>query len=170
MGVSGSGKTTIASMLAHRLDFIFQDADWFHPQSNIDKMRNGMALTDADRRPWLRAIASWIEQARRSGLQTVIACSALKRSYRDILVCNHSDVVIVYLKGDRDLIARRLMLRAGHFMPPTLLDSQFSALEEPSPDEKPIVVSIDAPLRQIVDQILVELRLHRGRAQTLSRG
>jgi gluconokinase len=157
MGVSGSGKSTIASMLAHRLHWIYEDADWFHPKSNIEKMHAGEPLTDEDRWPWLHAIAAWIDATRHIGNHGVIACSALKRAYRDILVGERPDVQIVFLKGDRELIARRLAARDGHFMPPSLLDSQYAALEEPQADERPIVVSIVPHPREIVENIVREL-------------
>jgi len=111
MGVSGSGKSTIASMLAHRLHWIYEDGDWFHPKSNIEKMHHGEPLNDADRWPWLRAIADWIDASRRDGRHAIVACSALKRAYRDVLVGDRRDVRIIFLKGDRDLIARRIAAR-----------------------------------------------------------
>jgi gluconokinase len=157
MGVSGSGKSTIAAMLAHRLHWVYEDADWLHPQSNIDKMRHGEPLTDADRWPWLKAIAAWIDQTRLAGRHGIVACSALKRAYRDILIGERGDVGLVFLKGDRDLIARRMAARDDHFMPTSLLDSQFAALEEPTADEHPIVVSIAPHPRQIVDAIVQKL-------------
>ncbi len=157
MGVSGSGKTTIGTLLAGRLHWDYEDADWFHPVANIDKMHRGIALTDEDRLPWLRAIAAWIEETRRAGGHGVVSCSALKRRYRDILVANCPDVRLVYLKGDATLIARRMAARHEHFMPVSLLQSQFDALEEPGPDERPIVVAIDLPPRQIVTRIIEEL-------------
>jgi len=157
MGVSGCGKSTIASMLAHRLNWIYEDGDWFHPQSNVRKMHAGEPLTDEDRWPWLHGIAAWIDATRRVGNHGTVACSALKRAYRDILVGERRDVRIVYLKGARDLIARRLAARDGHFMPPSLLDSQFAALEEPRPDEHPIVVSIVPHPREIVEEIVKRL-------------
>ncbi|HZR68451.1 MAG TPA: gluconokinase [Burkholderiales bacterium] len=157
MGVSGSGKTTIGTLLAGRLHWDYEDADWFHPPANIDKMHGGIALTDEDRWPWLRAIAAWIEQTRTAGGHGVVACSALKRRYRDILVANRADVRLVYLKGDATLIARRIATRHEHFMPASLLASQFDALEEPGPDEHPIVVPIDLPPREIVTRIIEEL-------------
>src|SRR5262249_53368805 len=161
MGVSGSGKTTIAAMLAHRLHWIYEDADWFHPQSNIDKMHGGQPLTDEDRWPWLNGIAAWIDATRRAGNHGVIACSALKRAYRDILVGARRDAALVYLKGDRARIARRLAARDGHFMPAALLDSQLAALEEPGADEHPIVVSIVPHPREIVETMVASLKKPR---------
>jgi carbohydrate kinase (thermoresistant glucokinase family) len=166
MGVSGSGKSTIASMLAHRLHWIYEDGDWLHPKSNVEKMHHGEPLNDADRWPWLHAIADWIDTTRQSGERGVVACSALKRAYREILVGERSDVRLVYLKGDRDLIARRVAARSDHFMPPELLDSQFAALEEPQADEHPIVVSIAPHPREIVENIVREL----GIGETASAG
>jgi len=156
MGVSGCGKSTIAAMLAQRMHWIYEDADWFHPRSNIEKMHGGEPLTDEDRWPWLHAIAAWIDATRRIRNHGVIACSALKRSYRDILVGERRDVRLVFLKGDRDLIARRLAARDGHFMPASLLDSQFKALEEPRAEEHPIVASIVPHPREIVERIARE--------------
>ena len=157
MGVTGSGKTTIAALLAGRLHWDFEDGDWFHPAANIDKMHSGTPLNDEDRRPWLQAIAAWIDQTRAAGGHGVVACSALKRRYRDVLIGARADVRLVYLKGDEALIARRIAARHGHFMPTALLHSQFEALEEPRPDEKPIVVSIDARPGDIVARIAAEL-------------
>src|SRR6202163_2978840 len=154
MGVSGSGKSTVPSMVANRLHWTYEDGDWFHPEANVEKMHHGEPLTDQDRWPWLRAIAAWIDNTRKAGNHGVVACSALKRAYRDILVGERPDVQIVFLKGDRELIARRLAARDGHFMPPSLLDSQFAALEEPQADERPIVVSIVPHPREIVENIV----------------
>jgi gluconokinase len=159
MGVSGCGKSTIAAMLAQQLHWTYEDGDWFHPKSNIEKMHGGEPLTDEDRWPWLHAIAAWIDATRRIGNHGVIACSALKRAYRDILIGDRRDVRLVYLKGDRELIARRLALRNGHFMPPALLASQFQALEEPRADERPIVISIVPHPREIIAQIVQALGL-----------
>src|SRR4029077_2024347 len=111
-----------------------------HPRPNIEKMHAGEPLTDEDRWPWLHGIAAWIDATRRAGNHGTVACSALKRAYRDVLIGERRDVGIVYLKGARELIARRLAAREGHFMPPSLLDSQFAPLEEPQPDEHPLVV------------------------------
>jgi 6-phosphogluconolactonase len=170
MGVSGSGKSTIAAMLALRLGWIYEDADWFHPPSNIEKMHAGQALTDDDRWPWLQGIAAWIKATRDAGGHGAIACSALKRAYRDLLVAGRDDVRIVYLKGDRDLIARRVSLRHGHFMPASLIDSQFAALEEPGGDEHPIVVPIDASPRKIVEAIVGQLGIGAGSTAKASLG
>lgn len=158
MGVSGSGKTTIAEALAKDLGFAWEDGDTYHPKSNVAKMRSGMSLTDEDRWPWLCAIARAIDHKAAVGTPVVIACSALKRAYRDILVHGRNDVRIVYLKGSRDLIANRLALRTHHFMPASLLDSQFATIEEPLPEEHIITVDIDATVDEIVMQITHELR------------
>ena len=157
MGVSGSGKSTIAQSLAKRLDWIFEDGDRFHPASNVAKMRAGGALTDEDRWPWLQAIADEIDRVCRAGGHVVIACSALKRAYRDLLVHGRADVRMVFLKGTQALIADRLAQRKGHFMPAGLLDSQFKTLEPPKADENPVTVSIDAPVDAIVDDVLGQL-------------
>ena len=159
MGVSGSGKSTVGALLARHLGWEFEDADWFHPASNIDKMHAGIPLTDEDRWPWLAAIAAWIDQTRHSGRHGVIACSALKRRYRDVLIGDRIDVRLIYLKGDETLIARRIATRHEHFMPRGLLHSQFEALEEPGPDENPVIVSIEPEPREIVAQILSLLHL-----------
>jgi gluconokinase len=159
MGVSGSGKSTIGSLLARRLHWEFEDADWLHPASNVDKMHNGIPLTDEDRGPWLEAVATWIDNARRAGEHAVVACSALKRRYRCILIGDRTNVRLVYLKGDETLIARRIATRHEHFMPRSLLHSQFEALEEPGPDEAPITVSIEPQPREVVAQILSALAM-----------
>jgi gluconokinase len=154
MGVSGSGKSTIGTLLARTLQWEFGDADSFHPPANVDKMQKGIPLTDEDRRPWLRAIAAWVDKTRSAGACGVVGCSALKRRYRDILIGERRDVRLVYLKGSEELIARRMAMRHGHFMPPSLLSSQFAALEEPGPDERPIIVSIEPQPVAIVAEIL----------------
>jgi gluconokinase len=120
-------------------------------------MHAGKPLTDEDRWPWLRAIAEFIERTQKAGQHAVIACSALKRAYRNILIGSRREVRLVYLKGERELIARRMTLRHGHFMPPLLLESQFATLEEPDAKEDAIVVSIDARPREIVESIVAKL-------------
>lgn len=159
MGVSGSGKTTISQALAARTGFAERDGDDYHSAANIEKMKAGIPLTDDDRLPWLHAIAEAINNYANSNTPVIIACSALKRSYRDILVHGRKDVRIVYLKGPADLIAQRLTQRGGHFMPPKLLDSQIDALEPPQPDEHILTVDIDAPVERIVDDIITTLHL-----------
>jgi gluconokinase len=159
MGVSGSGKSTIADALARRTGMTYRDGDDFHPAANIAKMHAGTPLTDSDRKPWLAAIAAAIDQAATTGTQLVIACSALKRAYRDVLIHGRGDVGFVYLKGSRALIAERLKARHGHFMPAALLDSQFTTLEEPGSDEPAFTVSIDAGVEAIVDTIVARLGL-----------
>jgi carbohydrate kinase (thermoresistant glucokinase family) len=162
MGVSGSGKTTIAALLAGRLHWDFEDGDDLHPPANVAKMHAGIALTDEDRWPWLRAVAAWIDATRAAGRHGVIVCSALKRSYRAIIIGEREDVRLVYLKGDRDLIASRLAARHGHFMPAGLLESQLGTLEEPGPEERPVITPIDARPPEIVDAILNALGLASG--------
>ncbi len=159
MGVSGSGKTTIAVLLAELLGWELADADDFHSAASLEKMRNGIALTDVDRWPWLYAIAAWIDEVRRTGRRGIVTCSALKRSYRRILIGKRQGVRLVYLKGDRQLIAQRLSKRRGHFMPAALLQSQFDTLEEPGPEENPIIVSVAAQPTAIVERIRAELRV-----------
>jgi carbohydrate kinase (thermoresistant glucokinase family) len=168
MGVSGSGKSTIGTLLAGRLQWEFQDGDWFHPAANVDKMHKGIPLTDEDRWPWLASIAAWIDQTREAGRHAVIACSVLKRRYRAAVIGKRADVRLVYLKGDEELIARRLATRHEHFMPPSLLHSQFVALEEPAPEEDPIIVSIAPRPNEIVAQILSALEAGEGTGAALS--
>ena len=158
MGVSGSGKTTIADGVAQRLGWKLLEGDKFHPPVNVEKMSHGIPLTDEDRWPWLHAIAAAIDDWRTRGISGVVACSALKRSYRDILIGDRPDVILVYLQGSRDLIAERLAARKHHYMPSSLLGSQFDTLEEPGPDERPIVESIEPPPEQIVENILRDLQ------------
>ena len=168
MGVSGSGKSTIGSQLALALRWDFEDGDWFHPARNIDKMHAGIPLTDEDRAPWLIAIADFVDQARLTRAHVVIACSALRRRYRAVIIGNRPDVRLVYLKGDLDLISRRVATRHEHFMPASLLKSQFEALEEPGPDENPVVVSIAPRPREIVAQILADLQAERRDGDALA--
>ena len=157
MGVSGSGKSTIASRLAERLGWTFEDGDRFHPPSNVAKMSAGHPLTDEDRWPWLQAISDEIDRVCRASEHAVIACSALKRAYRDLLVHGRADVRIVFLKGTEALITDRLARRKGHFMPAGLLDSQFKTLQPPEPEERAITVSIDAAVETVVEDIVRQL-------------
>jgi len=157
MGVSGSGKTTVASLLAERLGCAFQDGDDLHPRENVEKMKSGTPLTDADRLPWLQAIARRIDVWRETGEAGVVTCSALKRSYRDIVLGDRRDVALVYLKGPQALIHGRLTARTSHFMPVGLLESQFVTLQEPAEDERPIVVDIGSEPARIAGEILRRL-------------
>jgi carbohydrate kinase (thermoresistant glucokinase family) len=157
MGVSGSGKTTIARGVAAAKGWTLVEGDSFHPPANVAKMAAGTPLTDADRWPWLHAIAAAIDADRARGENAVVACSALRRAYRDILIGDRPDVRLVYLQGSRELIGERMRARQGHFMPPALLDSQFQTLEEPGRDENPITVGIGGTPDEIVRAILERL-------------
>jgi gluconokinase len=147
MGVAGSGKTTIGRELSAELGWKFYDADDFHPPANVERMTRGIALTDADRLPWLETLRELIRACLESGERAVLACSALKETYREYLLLDER-VKLVYLKGDFKLIQERLAGRAGHFMKPEMLDGQFAALEEPGAEE--LHVNIDATPQQIV--------------------
>ncbi|MGW9328525.1 gluconokinase [Bosea sp. NPDC055594] len=159
MGVASSGKTSLGERLAERLGWSFRDADSFHPPENVAKMSSGTPLTDEDRKPWLAAIAAWIDDLRTNGGNGIVTCSALKRAYREVIVGDRPDVTLVYLRGSRELIGQRMAARQHHFMPPALLDSQFATLEEPGADEKPLVVQVEASKEAIVAQVVRELRL-----------
>ncbi|HET9384111.1 MAG TPA: gluconokinase [Gemmatimonadales bacterium] len=154
MGVAGSGKTTIGARLAHALEISFVEGDDLHPSANVERMAQGIPLTDEDRLPWLLAIAERLRESVAAGRGVVVTCSALKRSYRDLLRSKGAaDTRFVYLSGDRDVIAERLRQRRGHFMPPALLASQFAALEEPASDEQAWVCDV----RQSPDTIVAAL-------------
>jgi len=154
MGVAGSGKTTIGRMLAESIGWEFHDADDLHPEANKRKMHSGMALTDDDRAPWLLAIRNLIQSIISSGKNAVVACSALKQSYRDAIVVDPNLVKIIFLKGSPELIASRIQNRIGHFMNPALLQSQFDTLEEP---RDAIILDIDATPEEIVRTIRAQL-------------
>ncbi|MBW4629208.1 MAG: gluconokinase [Brasilonema octagenarum HA4186-MV1] len=154
MGVSGSGKSSIGQLLADSLDWEFSDADAFHSPENIEKMRHGIPLNDLDRVPWLLALQQAIQQWLQENKNMVLACSALKASYRQVLVLDEKRVIVVYLKGSFELIQKRLQQRHGHFMGEKLLKSQFDALEEPS---GAVTVDISEPLEVIVQNIRVSL-------------
>lgn len=159
MGVSGSGKSTVAGILAGRLGWPFEEGDALHPQSNIEKMMAGQPLTDTDRRHWLETIAAWIERRLDAGENGLITCSALKRSYRDVVNRRGSGVVFVFLHGSEATVAPRLAARQGHFMPSSLLDSQLADLEDPQPDEPHIKVHVGPPPGDIAEVIVRELGL-----------
>lgn len=157
MGVSGSGKSTVAGMLAGRLGWDLAEGDDMHPPANVAKMSAGHPLDDEDRWPWLEAIAEWIRAHTEAGKPGIVTCSALKRSYRDVLRGDH--VVFVHLAGTRDQIARRLATRHGHFMPASLLDSQFATLESPGEDERALTVNATESPAQEAEEIIDRLRL-----------
>jgi gluconokinase len=158
MGVSGCGKSTIAALIAQRLGWPMIEGDDLHPPANIAKMTQGVPLSDDDRRPWLEAIAGRIDAWRQAGQQGVVTCSSLRHAYRAILRAGHEDVRFVFLKGSYDLLLARVQKRERHFMPASLLQSQFATLEEPGADEA-IIVPIDQPAAGIVADTLVQLHL-----------
>jgi carbohydrate kinase (thermoresistant glucokinase family) len=153
-GVSGVGKSTVAAEAAARLGWAYQEGDDLHPPANIAKMSAGVPLSDADRSPWLAAVAAWIDGRRTAGASGIITCSALKRAYREALVVGRPDVRLVHLRGGKSLVAARLAARSGHFMPAGLLQSQFEALEEPTLDERAIVADAAATVEHIVTEIV----------------
>src|SRR4051812_35702285 len=157
MGVSGSGKTTVAELLVHELGWPFQEGDALHPRENIRKMSSGHPLNDEDRAPWLNKVADWVGSRLDAGQNGIITCSCLKRAYRDLVNRRGTGVVFVYLAGSQEAIAERLQRRKGHFMPPALLTSQFSDLEEPTVEEPAIRVDIgqssDVAAQHIVEQL-----------------
>jgi gluconokinase len=154
MGVTGAGKTTVGDLLARKIGWRFYDADDLHPTANKEKMRHGIPLTDEDRLPWLNAVRALIEQCLSEGTNAVIACSALRQSYRDILQVDPAKVKFVYLKGSRALIEHRLAQRTGHFMNKDLLQSQFDTLEEPA---DAITVDVSGDPDSVVNLIRVRL-------------
>ncbi|MFE2878146.1 gluconokinase [Streptomyces roseus] len=156
MGVAGTGKTTVGRLLADELGLPYVEGDAFHPAANVAKMSAGIPLDDADRWPWLDAIAAWLG-ARPAGQGAVLASSALKRAYRDRLRSAAPDAVFVHLAGDRALIERRMARRTGHFMPTTLLDSQFAALEPLQEDEPGVVVNVCGSPEEITERALAAL-------------
>ncbi len=172
MGVSGSGKTTVSALLAAALGCQLQEGDDLHPAANVEKMHRGAPLTDADRMPWLRKIAEEIDSWRARGESGVLTCSALKRFYRDTIIGDRPGVMLVYLKGSYDLVRRRMTARDGHFMPVALLDSQFATLQEPTPDEHPIIVDAGGRPAGIAAGIVHRLEERQGsgsRNETTSR-
>lgn len=154
MGVSGSGKTVIGSRFARALGVDFVEGDTYHPPANIEKMAAGIPLTDDDRQGWLHAIGQRVRSASAAGSCVVVSCSALKRSYRDTIRAEAGPVQFIFLRGAADLIGPRLEARKGHFMPPSLLDSQLSTLEEPLPEEGVWVTNISLSPQEIVDSLV----------------
>lgn len=158
MGVSASGKTTISNQLGAALDCHVLDADDLHPAANVEKMRAGISLNDADRAPWLQKVADWIAEQRASQHRVVVSCSALKRRYRDVLRQADPDMVFVWLDVDRPTLEKRIGHRAGHFMPASLLDDQLATLEPPAPDERAVRVVPKGAVEDTIAQIIAQLR------------
>jgi carbohydrate kinase (thermoresistant glucokinase family) len=156
MGVSGSGKSTVALELHRVLGWPFQEGDDLHPPSNVEKMRSGHSLDDADRLPWLRAVAGWIDERLAAHEPCIITCSNLKRAYRQITIGNRQGVRLVFLKGGHAIHAR-ILQRQHRYMPPTLLRSQFETLEEPGEDEHPVVVTVHGSIAETVTELLRRL-------------
>jgi gluconokinase len=154
MGVSGSGKSSIALELQRLLGWKFQEGDDLHPPANVEKMRSGRPLTDEDRWPWLARVARWIDDRLGAGEPGIITCSNLRRAYRRVTIGDRSGVMLVYLRGDEKQITARLAQRHHLYMPASLLHSQFEALEEPSAEERPIVVSIEATITEATIDVL----------------
>ena len=164
MGVSGSGKSTVAGVLAGRLGWDLAEGDDLHPEANVAKMHSGQPLTDEDRWPWLELIAGWIRSRTEAGEPGIITCSALKKRYRDVL--RGENVVFVFLQGSKDRISDRLASRHGHFMPSSLLESQFEALEEPTGDENHISLCVSASPAEEAQEVIERLELvAKGAAQ-----
>jgi gluconokinase len=159
MGVSGCGKTSVAAILSGRLGWAFEEGDSLHPPANVEKMKSGHPLTDADRAPWLARVADWVDERLDAGENGIVTCSALKRSYRSLIARRGRGVLFVYLAGSRETIAARLASRMGHYMPASLLASQFADLEEPTADEPAIRVDIGPPPADIAQTIVDRLAL-----------
>jgi gluconokinase len=170
MGVSGSGKSTVAAGLVDRLGWEFAEGDDFHPRGNVEKMRNGVPLDDDDRRPWLRTLAAWIGEHEQAGASVVVTCSALKRSYRDILRDGHPSVWFAHVTADGDLIRERMERRTGHYMPSSLLDSQLATLEPLQEDEPGASISGAGDPAGVVTGLLDALRQERGPGASPQRG
>ncbi|MFS4504929.1 gluconokinase [Clavibacter sp. Sh2141] len=166
MGISGSGKTTIATHLTEVLGWTFAEADEFHPAANIEKMTAGTPLTDADRWPWLEAMRDWMTGEAGAGRSTVVTCSALKRSYRDLLRGADGDVSFVHLSGDPDLIRERMKSRSGHFMPASLLPTQISTLEPLQDDEPGLAIENVGTPDEVTARITRELSLETDADRT----
>lgn len=161
MGVSGAGKSTVAAELVARLGWPLMEGDTLHPEANIAKMRAGRPLNDADRQPWLERLAAWIDGQRARKQPGIITFSALTRSYRWYVIGERPEVRLIYLRGGRDLIARRVAGRHGHYMPASLLQSQFDILEEPEPDENPLIVDPGPAAAEIAGEIVRRLGINQ---------
>jgi gluconokinase len=154
MGITGSGKSTVGAMLARALGVDFVEGDDYHPPENVQRMASGIPLTDEDRASWLSALATRIREAHDAGTGLVVTCSALKRSYRDVLRAAAPELRFVFLNGTRALVSERLAKRSGHFMPASLLDSQLATLEEPAVDEHVLAYDISESAQKIVDDVV----------------
>jgi gluconokinase len=154
MGVSGSGKSTVGAAFARAIGVEFVEGDRYHPPENVKRMEAGIPLTDDDRAGWLRALSQRLREADERGSGLILACSALKRSYRDVLRQGASDLQFIFLRGSRPVIAKRIAGRRGHFMPTSLLESQFAALEEPAADEQAWVCDVEQPVEELVSALL----------------
>ncbi|MDU0479127.1 gluconokinase [Staphylococcus chromogenes] len=159
MGVSGCGKTSVASGLHERLNWPYAEADDFHPQANKDKMAAGHALNDEDRWPWLRTLQGWMTEHASAGQSTIVTCSALKKTYRELLAEAEGNVVFVHLNGPMELIEDRMSHRAGHFMPTSLLPSQFATLEPLQDGENGLTLDVSQTPDQLIDATLAALNL-----------
>jgi gluconokinase len=157
MGVSGSGKTTVALDLAHRLGWELVEGDDFHPAENVAKMRSGQPLDDDDRRPWLRRLAAGIGEREQAGQDLIVTCSALKRSYRDVLRDGHPSVWFAHLSAEPDVLLDRVIRRSGHYMPASLLDSQLETLEAVEADEPGATLDANRPRDEVVAELLETL-------------
>jgi carbohydrate kinase (thermoresistant glucokinase family) len=158
MGVSGSGKSTVAQALQARLGWVFQEGDALHSPANVQKMHAGIPLDDQDRAPWLAAVKAWIDARVAAGEPGLITCSALKRCYRDGLIAGRPMVRLLYLRGDPAVLEAHIEHRTGHFMPGSLLRSQLDTLEEPSPEERAIVVDVAGSVEETVGQVVAALK------------
>ena len=159
MGVAGCGKTTIAEAIRDRRGFVYAEREDFHPQASVDKMRAGIPLTDEDRWPWLRTINQWMRGRAAKGESTIVSCSTLKRAYRDVL---RKDVPVffVHMVGSEEVIGERMSRRKGHYMPPSLLPSQFADLEPLENDEPGITVSIEGGIDEMIERALAAVDAH----------
>jgi len=165
-GVAGSGKSTIGNLVASQLRWRFTDGDSFHSEANVAKMRSGVALNDEDRAPWLRAVGDWMDAEIASGESAVLACSALKRAYRDELLSGRPEARMVFLEVPRDVLVQRLTSRPDHFFPRKLMESQLEILEQPAPDERVRTVFADGGPLQTAARIIATLRPLPGQPGT----